>query len=434
MEVMTFVLLVYMTLLGAAIGSFSGLVPGIHVNTLAAILLITYPTISSLIVDLVPASIIPVMVAAVVVSASVMHSFMDFVPSIFFGAPGEEDVLSVLPGHRMLKEGKGAEAVAFSAMGSLIGATAAVTLALPIYIIMGTDGWDVLREHIPFILPSILVLLIMSERGNGAWKKRAWAIILCILSGILGIITMYGSLPATYSGFPGGGSMMPMLSGLFGLPALLISIGGGSVPVQTGSYRTAVDSGPAWKGVIAGLAVGWLPGVTSTTGAVIASMTSPEKTPERFITMVSSVGTAATVFALVTLSVTGNGRTGTMLVVADIMNKGTSGLNGQSFSLLLLCALMTAVMGYFLTVKAGVLFARFLQGKNLSKFNVAIALFLCILTIVTCGPGGLLMLLTGSILGLIPSAVGVGRVHLTGSLLLPVIAYQWGILIPNINI
>ena len=40
---------VVMSVLGAGLGLFSGLAPGIHVNTLAAMLLASYPSISSVI-------------------------------------------------------------------------------------------------------------------------------------------------------------------------------------------------------------------------------------------------------------------------------------------------------------------------------------------------------------------------------------------------
>lgn len=423
MDAETLLFLAYMVLIGSAIGSFSGLIPGIHVNTLAVLMLASYPLLAMLLSGLICPSLLPLMVAAAVVSAAVVHSFMDFVPSVFLGSPGEEDVLSVLPGHRMLMDGRGAEAVACSAQGSLVGAMAAVALALPVHLVMESGGWSVLQTHVPFILPVCLFLMVMSERGRDARRKRAWACLLCLGSSLLGLVTMFGSLPAT-AGMEG--MMLPLLAGLFGMPALLISLGGGGVPVQTGAARASVDSGPALRGLLAGLAVGWLPGITATAGTVVASISSPERTPERFIAMVSSVGTAATVFALVTLSVSGRGRTGTMLVVIDVMG---GDLGVQGFAVLLMAVCASAAIAYILTVRAGALFARILQGRDLSRINVAIAAFLCLLTLVMCGTGGLLMLTAATFLGLLPSAVGVGRVHLTSSLLVPVIisysGYQW---------
>ena len=112
-------LCVLMALLGCAIGTFSGMVPGIHVNTLAALLLASYPAIEAMI-PLEPSDS-AVAVACCVMSASVVHSYVDFVPSVFIGAPDSEDAVSVLPGHRLLLQGRGMEAVRSAAIGSLVG-------------------------------------------------------------------------------------------------------------------------------------------------------------------------------------------------------------------------------------------------------------------------------------------------------------------------
>lgn len=420
MEAEALLFLAYMIILGSAIGCVSGLVPGIHVNTLAVLLLAAYPSLALALSGGVCPSLTPILVAAAVVSAAVVHSFMAFIPSVFLGSPGEEDVLSILPGHRMLMQGRGAEAVTCSAQGSLVGAMAAIVLALPVHMVMASGGWEVLQRHVPFILPAVLVLLLLSERGSDSTRKRLWASFLCLGSAVLGFITMYGSLPMTSNDH---NLMLPLLTGLFGMPALLISLGGGQVPVQTGASRTSVDSGPALRGLLAGMAVGWLPGITATAGTVVASLGSPERTPERFIAMVSSVGTAATVFALVTLSVADRGRTGTMLVVLDITD---GALTTTEFAMLLMAVALSALIGYMATIRAGELFSRILQERDLSQVNVAIAVFLCILTLALCGPGGVLMLLAATSLGLLPSAVGVGRVHLTSSLLVPVMISHSG--------
>lgn len=91
---------VVMSVLGAGLGLFSGLTPGIHVNTLAAMLLASYPSISSVIPGGLDHEGTALAVCGCIMSASVVHSFVDFVPSVFIGAPDGEDAVSVLPGHR----------------------------------------------------------------------------------------------------------------------------------------------------------------------------------------------------------------------------------------------------------------------------------------------------------------------------------------------
>jgi putative membrane protein len=85
---------------GMGIGVFAGLTPGIHVNT-------TIPIIMSL-SFLLPS---PYYLAVLVVSVAVTEMFIDYIPSIFLGAPEADTSLSVLPGHRLLLEGRGYEAI-----------------------------------------------------------------------------------------------------------------------------------------------------------------------------------------------------------------------------------------------------------------------------------------------------------------------------------
>ena len=98
--------------LGILAGTFTGLIPGIHTNTLAVILLALLGYLSS----------IPVLVLAVfLISMVITHSFLDFIPSIFFGAPEPATALSVLPGHNLLLKGEGYKALKLTVIGGLGG-------------------------------------------------------------------------------------------------------------------------------------------------------------------------------------------------------------------------------------------------------------------------------------------------------------------------
>ena len=95
------------SIIGASLGTFTGLMPGIHVNTLASIMLVSYPVMESALSGLVNQEYVSILVCCCIMSASVVHSFVDFVPSVFIGAPDAEDAVSILPGHRMVLQGRG---------------------------------------------------------------------------------------------------------------------------------------------------------------------------------------------------------------------------------------------------------------------------------------------------------------------------------------
>ena len=110
---MAILTLITALLLGVSAGTFTGLSPGIHINLVAAILLSLIP--SSLFLQSIPVLALAIFIA----SMSITHTFIDFIPSIFLGAPDEDTFLSILPGHQLLQEGKGYEAAILTLYGSL---------------------------------------------------------------------------------------------------------------------------------------------------------------------------------------------------------------------------------------------------------------------------------------------------------------------------
>src|SRR3989338_8134090 len=96
--------------LGILCGIVTGLVPGVHVNMVSALLLSASPVLLL--------HVHPFIVAGFIVSMPVGHTFLDAVPSIFLGAPDADEVLNVLPGHRLLLEGKGYAAVKLTVIGA----------------------------------------------------------------------------------------------------------------------------------------------------------------------------------------------------------------------------------------------------------------------------------------------------------------------------
>jgi putative membrane protein len=294
------------SVLGGMFGLLTGLIPGIHVNTLASILLISYPMLETLLSGTVPNEYVPIVVCSIIMSASVVHSYVDFVPSVFIGAPDAEDAISVLPGHRLLLSGQGMRAVRAAAIGSLIGCSVAILMAIPMQMVMTDDVTHYLDRITKIILAVVSGIIILNEYRKG---HLIFAIIVFILSGVLGYAVM--NLPIPCEGLLGEGTLlMPMLTGLFGLPVMLESASGHPFPRQTDDGKDPVGLVPGLKGVIMGSVAGWFPGITSTVGATVSTTIMPDRTPERFISTVASIGTVTTVLSLVTLSISGGGRSG----------------------------------------------------------------------------------------------------------------------------
>lgn len=188
-------------LIGCFLGIITGLTPGVHINLVGVIILSLTPFLSEYV------SLITL--AVLIISMSVTHTFLDALPSIFLGAPDSGLELSVLPGHRLLLQGRGYEAVVLNAIGSLFAVILMVSFA-PIGLPFIKLIYPIVQKFIPHILIFFSILLIYKER-----KSRFLALIIYFIGGILGIITLNLQLSQP---------LFPLLSGLFGTSILLTSI------------------------------------------------------------------------------------------------------------------------------------------------------------------------------------------------------------------
>ena len=111
--------------LGFVLGILSGLTPGLHLNNFAAMLLALSP-------QLLAQGLTPFQMASIILAASISQTFFDAIPAIFLGAPDSETALTVLPGQRLMLEGRGMDAVHLSALGSAGSIIIALFLVVPI--------------------------------------------------------------------------------------------------------------------------------------------------------------------------------------------------------------------------------------------------------------------------------------------------------------
>lgn len=416
-------LVLYMSVAGAAIGTFTGLVPGIHVNTLASIMLVSYPALNSFLAIFIEPECVPICLASCVMAAAVVHSYVDYVPSVFIGAPDPDDVLSMLPGHRLLSEGRGMAAVRSAAIGSTVGACTSIVLALPLQWVLLNGLGDYLDSLTVLVLTCTLVMMILHERtADGC----VWATICIVASGAMGLACMDLDIPA--GGLFGDGTLLfPLLAGLFGMPSLLQSLGKSRLREQRDDEKFPVGAAPGIKGVITGCLTGWYPGITAATGALISDAVTPEHKAENYISMIASIGTASAVLMLVTLSVSGKGRSGTMLAISDILGGSIVGPAGCEFLLLLFSVAVASFLGYHITIACGERMTSFATKIDSGKLNKACLALVVILVIAMTGPCGLAVLTAATVLGFLPIYAEISRIDLTGCLIIPALLSHMGL-------
>jgi putative membrane protein len=386
---------------GIALGILTGLLPGLHPNTVfvlvlsLAVFFTGFPVICTLVF---------------IVSLSVSNVFLDFIPSILFGAPDPDSCLSVLPGHQMLMDGRGYEAVFLSTIGGL-GAVLLTLLTLPILLFSIPFIYSQIYPFIHVLLILVIGWMVWTERGSG----KLWAALIFLFTGIFGMITLN-----TLSDF----ALFPALTGLFGFSGLIVSFYGKSrLPQQKKTSR--VDSNMAKGTVIgwtAGMLAGLLPGIGSSQAAVLAGQTFKAKTKD-FLTALGGINAANIIFTLVAFYTLGKTRSGAVAAMAQL----TQSISLNELLFLMLVAAATTFISVILVLKiAGIVISRILS-VSYRKINLSIIIFLLAAVLILAGPVGLLISFTGTLIGILTIKLGVKRSHMMGFLIFPTILYFSGL-------
>ncbi|WP_121822563.1 tripartite tricarboxylate transporter permease [Halostella salina] len=384
---------------GVALGTVSGLVPGLHANNFALLLAAAASEIPG------P----PLLIGVAMLSAGVVHTFLDAVPALALGVPDAAMAATALPGHRLVIAGQGYEAIRLSALGSGLAVAVALPLAVPVTRVM-TAVYPTLRSHLTLVLAGVVVLLVATERSA---RAAAAGFGTFAASTGLGALTLDLS-PAAPLGT--GGMLTPLFAGLFGAPVLVDALDGAGVPEQAdpaiASSRRAVF-GMAAAGALAGAAVGYLPGVSSAIAAVAVLTVTPGGAGDRgYVVATSGVNTANTLFALFALVALRQPRTGVLVAFDEV----GAPLN---LPLLVAAAALASVAGFVLVLALGDRYLRVVGRMDYRRLSLAVLALLVCISALFAGVVGVGTFLVSAALGLVPVRFGARRVHLMGVLIGP---------------
>ena len=418
-------LFIISVLAGICVGAIAGLLPGVHVNNTSAILLGLTPA-------LVASGFPAIYVAIMIIASTISQSFLDIVPSIFLGAPDEATVMAVLPGHRLLLEGRGVEAIRLSAMGSGLAIGISVLLMAPLsFLFKSLNG--PMQANMGFILIIISALVILSNRGTGPFagpgerlRSIAWAAAIFIVCGLLGLAAFnaeYLLSPLIVIATPS--MLLPLLSGLFGSPTLLLSLR--STPEMPMQHKTTLSlpGSVVLKGAIIGTAAGalvsWFPAVSTGVATTVTGILSKksEADDRKYLVSVSGVNTANAIFSLVALYVIGHPRSGAVAAAQSAIGS----ISFDTFLLLAFVMCLAGALTYPLTIAIGGSAAGVFSRLNYRMLNASVLLLLTAMCLAMTGFAGLAVFILSTMIGLSPHLVNVRKTCLMGVLLLPCISY-----------
>ncbi len=444
------------SLAGSAVGFATGLVPGLHVNNLAAAT-VAYAgaalSMSAALGTSLGSAEQGLSISCFLVSALVSHAFSEAVPNTYVGIPSG-DVVAVLPAHRLARAGLGWTAVKASVDGSLAGVLLGMASLVPVSILLGPSIglYGLAKGVMGFLVLALSAALVLSDglsvpasRHRMRARLARTARIVCVFAaaGLLGALVLDSdfyacALPLCSQPFvPRSSLLLPLFAGLFGLPTLLLGLrsSGAGGP----AFRCACKVGASGTArgtalsLLGGVLVGWVPGLTSGSSATLCASAVRQPSEEandadgarRFIWLCSAISTAGAVLSVGALFTILRARSGVMDAVAGFIHPEPVGAGLPDMlapASLLLSMVLSAVLSH-----AAVSCARRRLGSAgrvmCSKGLAAAAMvFVCALVAALTGPRGLLLLAAAVPLGLLPPLMGVRRIHLMGCLMVPVSA------------
>ena len=356
--------------------------------------------LSSSILGFVP----PIYLITFIVALAITHTFIDFIPSIFLGCPDTDTELSVLPGHEMLRKGKGYEAAMRTAYGGLISIFLLVLLAFPLGFVV-SKIYPSVQKVIPFILIGVCIIMIFSE------KKKFKAFIVLALTGILGTCVFNLDIKEP---------LLPLLSGLFGSSMLLISINQNTkIPKQNLIFERPNLKGfvkPISGALIASPLCGFLPGLGGGQAAVIGNQISRVDEKD-FLILLGAVNVFVMGLSFVSLYSISRTRTGAAAAIQSLL--GT--INYQTLILILCVCLFSGILSFFLVKIFSIKFLRIIEKINYKKLSIGIIILLSSIILLVSGFLGFFVFAISTATGVYCISLNVRKTQMMGCLLIPTI-------------
>jgi len=374
--------------IGILLGIFSGLMPGMHSNTIASVL------------STLPVS--PEFFAFAIVAVLGAHIVFQFFPSVFLSIPDDTVVASVLPGHRMALAGRGREAITVCVF-SVVIAAAISAVCTPLSLAAIPEIYALIKPHVWAMLAFASIYLLASERKAG---KIAIAAFVFLLSGALGIATMQGGV---------ADPLFPAFSGLFAASGIMLSFTSTRRIPEQCNEKTELDFLPCvFAGVLLGFFSDLLPGIAAPAQiAIFASAFLATEDARKFLALVSSIAASHAVFAFASLVSIGKAREGALAVMNEIRP-----VNSGDLPMLIGALLLSIGVCAFLLMKLS-RHADALQKIGIANLNLGILAYLVCVVAIISGAEGLLVFATATAIGLLPPLLGIRRTHVMGLVIVP---------------
>lgn len=414
MEIFSLIIIISLAILT---GIITGLIPGLHINFISILILINFQTFQN---------ILPIeQLIIFIIIMSLTHTFIDFIPSIIFGIPNTDTVMSVLPGQQLILNGQGYKAIFLSNLGSLFGVITSLFIGTIFYFNLEYI-YNQIQPLLPYILAVIIILGIFLEPD---FDTKFRAIILILFTGGYGIFL----LNSTQLNQP----LLILFTGVFANAAIINSLLTKSQKIPPQNYNlpkikqiiTKKYLKSILNGTISSSFCSITPAIGNIQAATISTITSNinkeknkdnnQDNQDNFISLISLINTNNFILSLITFLTISKARNGSIFVISQINNLITI---NQVIKYYLIILITTPII-FYLTLKIGKFAIKKLSKLNsqLKQINLTLLILLTIQITYLESYFGLLCLIGATLLGYLTIILKIKKIHLLSALIIPTI-------------
>ncbi|MGB9719707.1 MAG: tripartite tricarboxylate transporter permease [Candidatus Anstonellales archaeon] len=358
---------------GMVAGVICGLIPGLHSNTVAALM----ENEGYFIVAMFAAQIL-----------------FSFLPAIFFSVPDETTVLSVLPGQRMAAKGEGLKALRIVASSALITLFISILLykiILPVYPFL----FSAVESYIAYIVLLVVIVLIAKAKNPILYTA------IFLVAGVLGKETLKLGLDDPF---------LPIFSSMFALPILIFYKKGKVVEQRDEAPETKRILAPSVLGFLLGIFAVILPGVSSP--AQVATFASIGMSEYNYLAVLPSIAVSNGFYSFVSMATVEKARAGAVVYASKSID-----IKENIDKVLLYFSISMAVAALILYFCRKMLIK--LAGTDLKPFAVALAIYLVVISLFINGFASLPVVAGGFAIGTIANLTRTEKTSLMGAVILP---------------
>ncbi len=414
-------------LAGTVMSSVISLLPALHIyNLLGGLVLLLYG-LQDTGFTIPPGIYLPFMTGLIV-----GWSMLNTIPSILLGAPDESAMFTVMPGQKLLMQGRGFEAVMVTAVGGLAGVFLLVGIFAPLAPRVLPLVRQVLTPHLHWVLWVVITYILISEWPKGghwgpagwrkfldAWRSLGAGLLTFTLSSLLGFLLLYRSPVRVESAFQ---NILPAFVGLFAVPWCLFNLLSASeIPRQYVAVSIEVEADRIlWGTVAGGLGGGFaafFPIITGGVGGLLAGHATAQRDERVFLLSqgVSKLVYYAGAFLMFFVPGLRLRRGGAAWMLHSLYLPQSAG----DYLMILGAMALAGGVSFLMTPALARWTIRFMERANYRIASAVALLIAVILVGILTGAAGLFIMAVATGIGSLPVLFGSRRLNCLGLLLVP---------------